>query len=373
MKIAVVAHIRHAISQPYKGGMESHCHMLCDGLRRRGHDVTLFAAGGSSDDCLVPICDAPYEQVLPWNVYRGSSRLADYQRDAFEQVLLNVGAGGFDVVHNNSLFPELMDWFAAAGVPCVTSQHVPPFEAMVQAVIRSTRKSGNVVTCTSADQQRIWDERGFEDTRVVPNGVDTSKWQPAREVADFFTWVGRIVPNKGLAEAVAAARMAGISMRIFGPIEDVPYFVDRVEPLLGQGVEYHGHQTFEQLRDQLCRAAAAVVTPMWDEPFGLVAAEALSCGVPVVGFDRGALREVVGDCGVLVEAGDVAALSEGMARVGEIDRELCRQRAVTQLSIEAMIDGYEQCYEAAVAGARISSLARLCWSSRAPRTTALLA
>ena len=122
--------------------MEAHCDMLCRGLRAAGHQVDLFAADGSQDESLVPICAAPYDEVLPWRVFRGTSELAAYQRDAFERVLLAVGAGAYDVVHNNSLFPEIIEWCARAGIPCVTSQHVPPFGAMFDAVAATRGQRG---------------------------------------------------------------------------------------------------------------------------------------------------------------------------------------------------------------------------------------
>ena len=120
-------------------------------------------------------------------------------------------------------------------------------------------------------------------------------------------------------------------------------------------------------------ARGALVTPLWDEPFGLVAAEALSCGTPVVGFDRGALAEVVGDCGYLVQSGDIDAFADAIDQTGQIDRKACRQRAVQHFSTQAMIQGYEGCYAQVIAGARLASLPRLAWSSSASSTSALLA
>ena len=373
MKIAVLAHIRHAIAEPFRGGMEAHCDMLCQGLRKAGHEVALFAAEGSSDQGLVPICDAPYDEVLPWRIYRGTSELADYQRTAFERVLLGVAANGYDVVHNNSLFPEIIGWCADAGIPCVTSQHVPPFATMFDAVAKSGRLPHSRITVTSAHQRELWEERGFSGVDIVPNGVDTQWWRPLPEPDDYFTWVGRIVPNKGLAQAVRAARKAGVRLKIFGPVEDTEYFTSEVEPHLTGGIEFHGHRRAEGLRDEVAGAMGAVVTPLWDEPFGLVAAEALSCGTPVIGFDRGALGEVVGDCGILVRGGDVDALAEAFAQAPTIDRAKCRARAEASLSIRAMISGYERCYAEAIEGARMASLLRLDWASNCSRTSALLA
>ena len=376
MKIAVVAHIRHAIAQPYRGGMEAHCDMLCAGLRAAGHEVTLFAANGSTDEGAVAICDAPYDEVLPWAIYRGSRELADFQRTAFERVLLTIGAGDFDVVHNNSLFPEIIGWCAQAGQPCVTSQHVPPFGAMYDAVEAACHLPHARFTVTSSDQRDIWSKRGCDRLDVVHNGIDISAWVPVdrgKDAEPYLTWVGRITPNKGLAEAVRAARIAGLPMRIFGPVEDAVYFSEKVEPFLADRIEYRGHRSLDFLRAEVAGAAAAVVTPLWEEPFGLVAAEALACGTPVAAFDSGAIREVVGPSGILARPGDVAGLARAMTDVISFDRAACRRRAVEHLSTEAMIAGYEAIYEAAVAGSRAASLPRLCWSSNHSSTTALLA
>lgn len=373
VKIAVLAHIRHAIAEPFSGGMEAHCDMLCRGLRAEGHEVDLFAADGSSDPGLVPICEAPYDEVLPWRIYRGTRELAAYQRTAFERVLLRIGSGHYDVVHNNSLFPEIIDWCASAGIPCVTSQHVPPFGAMFEAVKRNCDRANIATTVTSSNQQVLWSERGCDETEVVPNGIDTDRWTSTSETGDYFTWIGRIVPNKGLAEAVQAATLAKVRLKIFGPVEDAAYFVKSVEPYLRDGIEFHGHQSAKYLQREVARARGALVTPLWDEPFGLVAAEALACGTPVAGFDRGALPEVVGNCGLLARAGDISGLAKAISRIGVINRCQCRDRALRKLSIGAMIGGYEACYAKVVAGARLASLPRLAWASSCSRTTELLA
>lgn len=373
MKIAVLAHIRHAIAEPFSGGMEAHCAMLSAGLRQAGHEVDLFAAAGSQDAALVPICDAPYDVVLPWHLYHGTPDLHAFQSAAFEQALLRIAAGEYDVVHNNSLFPQIVDWCDAAGIPCVTSQHVPPFSTMFDMVERTCNSPNIAFTVTSTDQQTIWAERGCTDLSVVPNGVDTQRWCPAQTHGDHFTWVGRIVPNKGLGHAVRAARLAGVRLKIFGPVEDPAYFAREVEPYLTDGIEFHGHVSAERLQREVADARGAVVTPLWDEPFGLVAAEALACGTPVIGFDRGALSEVVGDCGVLVKSGQIESLAAAFAKIDTISRDACRGRAIAHLSIGAMIEGYAGLYEKVIAGARLASLSRLAWSSSCSSTSALLA
>ena len=371
MKIAVIAHIRHPIAEPFKGGMETHTKLLCDGLRRAGHRVTLFASSGSQDENLHAIC-GPYDAVLPWEQYRGTVELADYQAEAFEIAKQAILREDFDVVHNNSLFAELIGWCADMGIPCVTSQHVPPFQRMAEAVASVRDAPGSIVTVPSRSQAEFWAASGCGNLHIVPNGVDTARWHPGETVGDYFSWCGRITANKGLSRAVRAASLGGFALRIYGPIEDEAYFTDEIVPFLTDAIQYRGHFDAARLREELAAARGALVTPMWDEPFGLVAAEALSCGVPVAAFDRGAIREVVGECGILVAPGDYEALAKAMANLPSIDRTECRKRAVEHLSVDAMICAYEECYQTAISGSAAAS-ADAARRSRYSRTEALLA
>ena len=154
-------------------------------------------------------------------------------------------------------------------------------------------------------------------------------------------WVGRVVPEKAPHEAILIALASGRRIRLAGPIGHTDYFHSAVEPLLGPTVEYLGHLDVPALRDLVASSVAMVVTPEWDEPYGLVAAESLACGTPVVGYRRGGLPEFVApDCGVLVEPGDVAAAAAAVDRVCSLDRRRCREHAETECSLDAMVDAY---------------------------------
>lgn len=370
MRIAVIAHIRHPIAEPFMGGMEAHASLLCRKLRHAGHDVTLLAAEGSDDQQLVPICDRPYEEKLPWARWRGTPELLAYQANAFAKAQRVIADEQFDVVHNNSLFTPLIDWAHENDVPMVTSQHVPPFGEMADAVGRASRQRPLQFTFTSRSQLPLWFDQAPANARVVYNGIDCDLWRQGHDRSGRFIWTGRITPNKGLAEAVAAASLVNAALDIAGPVEDREYFEQCLARADKQKVRYLGQLNGESLRSAVRAATAALVTPMWDEPFGLVAAEALASGVPVLAFDRGAMREVVGPCGYLVSPGDVAGLADAIALAKTIDRDSCRQRALELFSAEAMITGYEEAYETAIAGSGRGAAAR---SSSNSSTCALLA
>jgi glycosyltransferase involved in cell wall biosynthesis len=348
VRIAVLAHLRHPIAKPFHGGMEAHCASLCAGLVERGHSVTLFAANGS--ECageVRPLCNVPYQSALPWHEWHGTPELEDFQHAAYSAGWDAITQADFDVVHNNTLFAPLIDWARTEAVPMLTSQHVPPFGRMHRAVESAAGDPRAQFSVTSASQLPLWFTDPPDNMTVVHNGIDTDWWRPAKRGERFF-WSGRITPNKGTAHALEAAHRADCAIDLAGSIEDATYFAKEVEPLLDEKRRYLGHLSGEALRDAAAGAAACVVTPMWAEPFGLVAAEALACDVPVIAYDNGALAEVVGDAGVLVPAGDIDALARAM-RVGvALPPGAARQRALDLYSIPAMIAGYEKLYDRAI-------------------------
>ena len=92
-------------------------------------------------------------------------------------------------------------------------------------------------------------------------------------------------------------------------------------------------------------ASVTLVTPRWDEPYGLVVAESLACGTPVAAFDRGGVAEVMDPrCGVLVEADYVAGLADAALRARSLSRAAARAQACRHCSVAAMVDGYEELY-----------------------------
>ena len=349
MRIALIAHPRHAIRAPFEGGMEAHSWHFARGLAVRGHDVTLFAAGGSEAGVpLVPLTPEPYEARFPWALHRDTPELTAHLDAAHAAVLSRIAEGGFDVVHNAGLHRFPPRWARAARHPAVSAMHVPPFDVLHRA-IRDSAAPWHVVTTTSAQQRGRWWVEPPPQARVVPNGIDLAAW-PFRGRGDGgAAWSGRIVPDKGTALAARAARLAGVPLTIHGAIEDRAYFEAEVAPLLGRGVRYGGHLEGPALARALGRASALLFTPMWDEPFGLAAIEAMATGLPVAAFDNGAVREVVGACGAYAPPGDMAALAAALARALAMDRRAARARVEERFTLDAMIDGYEAAYADAVA------------------------
>ena len=158
-------------------------------------------------------------------------------------------------------------------------------------------------------------------------------------------WFGRIVPEKGTHLAIQAAHRARLRLHLAGPVCDQRYFDEEVQPLLASGDTYHGHLRHRELIDLIGMGSVFLCTPRWEEPYGLVVAEALACGTPVAAFRRGALPEILDiNTGRFARADDVDSLAEAALEATTLKRMDCRQRAEQVASMERMVDEYVDLY-----------------------------
>ncbi len=370
MKIALIAHLHVAICEPYAGGLERHTHMLAVALHARGHEVVLFAAPGSS---------VPGElQVVDQNGFDAEATgeaAAQQVQDgeaAYHHICDTIRDGGFDLVHNNSLHYVPMMRAHELGAPMVQVMHTPFFWELGDGAAAARRHGSIRFVAVSEATGRDWSHY-IDDYTVVPNGIDLAKWGfSTSPESDLTVFCGRIVPEKGVHLAIDAARLAGKHLVVAGPKCDRRYFAQEIAPRLGPGVDYVGHLGESALSQLLGRAACMIFSSVWPEPFGYVLAEALSCGTPIAGFAVGASREVLSDeTAVLVEPGNVEALSIAIAEASRLSRSGCHDYAVAHFSIDAMVGAYEQIYDGEVARYRKTLYRRTEQRARRPRLTIL--
>lgn len=357
MRVAILAHLRHPIAPPFAGGMEAHSWHLAARLAARGHDVTLFASGDSVAGAppgvrVHPVIPRHYDVDYPWHLFHGTKALNAYQDAAFARVGRVLLASGFDVVHNNSLHRYPPRLARAKGMPMLTSLHVPPFDALRRAV-HDGAAPWSRFTVTSHRQVAAWWPGGMPpEACVLPNGIDPALWPFQADGDGSAAWVGRITPTKGTHLAVEAARLAGIPLTIYGAIEDRAYFDTAVASAIGRGVTYGGHLSGGDLARRLGSASVLLFTPLWDEPFGLAAIEAMATGLPVAALNMGAVAEVVGDCGSYAPPGDAAALARAIGGAMRISRHAARARVEAFYTLDRMVDRAERLYRRVIAAAR---------------------
>jgi glycosyltransferase involved in cell wall biosynthesis len=168
---------------------------------------------------------------------------------------------------------------------------------------------------------------------------------------DYLLWAGRMDPVKGAHRAIEAARLAGRTLVLAGPVQtgQEPYFRERIEPHVdGRRVQYVGEVAGASKLQLYANAAALLMPVRWREPFGMVMVEALACGTPVIAFPEGAAAEIVidGENGMLVA--DEAGMARAVHRLHSIDPRRCRASVAERYDVAVSAAGYEQLYRDAI-------------------------
>ena len=183
--------------------------------------------------------------------------------------------------------------------------------------------------------------------QTVYNGVDTDLFRYSATHDNYLLFVARIVPDKGVKEAIRVAQLTGNRLIIIGPTykDQQPYFDKYVEPHLSDQITYLGFVPHEELVPYFQKAKAFLMPIQWEEPFGMTMAEAMSCGTPVIGFRRGSVGEVVedGKTGFVVDT--VKEMATAVKKIGDINRRACHKHAMAHFSFAKMAAGYDSAFK----------------------------
>ena len=357
MRIALVAPLISPVREPHIGGVATLLTDLACGLQAAGHDVHLFAATGSQIDGVHIVNTGVKSEDLAETLFRPlgepvaealRSRRAELAGKAFSSVYALIGDGGYDVVHNHSFDAEAIRLAGELTCPVVHSLHLPPDPAMCEAV-ESAQRGPNppVVAAVSPSQMSQWQKYNRIDL-LLRAGIPVSRIPWSADPGRGLLLAGRISPEKGVLDAIEIAGAAGLELTIAGTRYDEEYArrVDEAAARRGGGVTFAGSLTRNRLWNLMARSSALLFPIRWDEPFGLVSAEAQAAGCPVVGYRRGALCDVIreGVTGTAVEPGDIDAAVAALPRALTFDRAACRTHAEDRLDIAPTIRAHLQLY-----------------------------
>ena len=336
MKIAQVSPLFESVPPKYYGGTERVVSYLTEELVRQGHQVTLFASGDSVTQArLVAACPR-------------ALRLDDQCMDqlAHSVVLLEQvfqQAQAFDVIHfhlDYLHFPLSI----RQRTPHVTTLHgrldIPDLMPLYQ-----TFPTVPVVSISDAQRTPLpWLHWRGTVYHGLPPEIYTFRQAPGT----YLAFLGRVSPEKGLAQAIAIARQVGLPLKIAAKVDpfDQEYFEVVIRPLLDHPlVEYLGEMGEADKVDFLGQAYALLFPIDWPEPFGLVMIEAMACGTPVIAYRRGSVPEVLEDgvTGWIVEGLDEAV--QAVAQVSTLSRSRCRQVFEERFSAARMTQDYLRIYQ----------------------------
>jgi glycosyltransferase involved in cell wall biosynthesis len=188
---------------------------------------------------------------------------------------------------------------------------------------------------------------GVSIAAVILHGIDVERVPFGTGGGGYAAFLGRMHPDKGIDEAIAAARAAGIRLRIAAKMTEPferEYFTAHVAPHIGGGIEFIGELSRTEKYDFLKDATCLLNPIRWAEPFGMVMIEALACGTPIVASDRGSVSEIVddGETGYLCR--DLGSLTRALHRVGVLDRSHCRAVAQQRFSSRRMVEEHVGLY-----------------------------
>jgi glycosyltransferase involved in cell wall biosynthesis len=333
-----------AVPPPAYGGIESVVAMLCDELVARGHAVTLFAAPGSRSDARVcsPLQDAQPRR-MGFAVYD-----SDHVAYAYDSIDRAAAEGTpFDVIHDHSGFTAVAT-ANRVSTPVVHTLHAP-FDADTRPFYA---RHGHKVRLVAISRFQL--DHAPPDvhiTDVVPNPIQVSAWPLQLAKHDYLLWMGRFDPAKGAHRAIAAARHAGSTLVLAGPVQpgQEEYFKAKIEPFLdGDRVIYAGEVGGTRRRELFARAKGFLMPIRWAEPFGMVMIEALACGTPVIAFPEGAAPEIVIDGVNGFCAADEWQMAEAVSRLSQIDRLRCRESVAERYDVAIVAARYEACYRHAI-------------------------
>lgn len=335
MKIALTVDPEIPVPPRHYGGIERIVDMLVRGLLKKGHDITLFAHPDSDVPC----------QLVPYPALQSQPK-----RDLLRNmccVSSNVIKGRYDLVHSFARLAYLSPLLPMK-IPKIMSYQRPITH---RSVVWGERLSRHTLYFTALSRyigKRYEKKTNFS---VIYNGVQMSKFtfQPKVSEDAPLLFLGRVEWIKGPHLAIEVASRCSRKLIIAGNIplgeKHQIYFKEYIKPHLdGDWIQYVGPVDDAQKDKLLGSACAMLMLILWDEPFGIVMAEALACGTPVIGLRRGAIPEIVQDGvnGFVCENVEETVLA--VNRIGQIDRKKCRQVAEEKFSDSAIVDAYEKRY-----------------------------
>ncbi|WP_427017900.1 glycosyltransferase [Pseudarthrobacter sp. P1] len=338
MRIGLVAPPWIPVPPPAYGGIESMVDTLARGLAAAGHEVLLAASADST-------CPVDLLPGLPVGDAASIGACVDELRHS---IIAYAGMADVDIIHDHTLAGGLYR-HRPPTMPVAVTAH-GPFAAGLGDVYRAIARDAALVAIS---HHQAGTAPASVVRQVIHHGLNTAAVRLGTGDGGYACFLGRMHPSKGLLQAIQAALLAQMPLRIAAKMyapEEHEYFSAVIKPLLGPQIEYLGELNTAD-KYALLGGAVALLNPIqWPEPFGMVMIEALATGTPVVSTPRGSAPEIVQDGLTGYLRGGLHGLAEALLAAAALDRGACRRAAEAQFSAERMVAEHVGFYEELLGG-----------------------
>jgi glycosyltransferase involved in cell wall biosynthesis len=341
MRIAQVSPLFEAVPPKLYGGTERVVHSLTEELVAMGHDVTLFASGDSVTSATL----APMRK----EALRLDPTVRDWVATYYQMVeMIYRRKDEFDVLHFHiDYFP--LSLFGRQSVPYLTTVH-GRLDIKEFVDVYSTFPDAPMVSISNSQRRPI---PNLNWVRTILHGMPRNILTPRPAKRDYYAFLGRVSPEKGLDRAIKIVGAVGGKLKIAAKVDnaDREYYETEIKPLLSQGhVEFIG-EIDDSRKPEFLSGAKALIFPIdWPEPFGLVMIEAMACGTPVIAFNCGSVPEVIDDgiSGFIIDGADLNARIDNaiaaIGRLGELDHGRVRAQFDKRWTSRRMAEDYLRLY-----------------------------
>jgi glycosyltransferase involved in cell wall biosynthesis len=336
MRIAQIAPLAETVPPKLYGGTERVVSWLTEELVSQGHDVTLFAAGGSNTAARLVTGSDKGLRLQGFGDHTASNLvMLDSVRRHADQ---------FDIIHCHI---DLLQYplFQDLSHKLVTTLHgrldLPDFWPVYKAY-------PHMPLISISDMQRESMPSDVNWLATVYHGMPGEVCPFNAAGGDYLAFLGRISPEKRPDRAIEIAKKAGVKLKIAAKVDkaDLDYFKQVIEPMLNHPlIEFIGEIDDRQKCDFIGHALALLFPIDWIEPFGLVMIEAMSAGTPVIAWRNGSVPEIIRDGigGLIVDSIDTAV--EAVGRIKAIDRTAVRRYFESRFTEKHMAQNYIAAYE----------------------------